>query len=62
MNRASPADLRKALEVANSLARAGILFVAIPVADSNERDKRIAEGVERLGEMAKQAEVEGGAS
>lgn len=33
MNRANPAKLRTALEVANGLAKAGVLFVAIPVAD-----------------------------
>ncbi|WP_027921550.1 DUF1382 family protein [Pseudomonas sp. URMO17WK12:I12] len=31
MNRASPVQLRKALEAADAMAKAGILFVAIPV-------------------------------
>jgi len=37
MNRASPIEIRKALELANTLARAGVLFVAIPLLD--EKDK-----------------------
>lgn len=37
MNRASPAEIRKALELANTLARAGVLFVPIPLLD--EKDK-----------------------
>ncbi|WP_368569668.1 DUF1382 family protein, partial [Enterobacter roggenkampii] len=36
MNRASPVDLRKSLEIANNLAHIGIRFVPIPVATEEE--------------------------
>lgn len=41
IERASPAELRKALEVARQLAQAGILFVPLPVID--EMDKPLFE-------------------
>lgn len=61
MNRARPAQIRKSLEVASVLAKAGIRFVCMPVVDeadhanladqANERLERlsvIAESQERL--------------
>lgn len=39
MNRASPVELRKALEAANIFVKAGILFVPIPIVA--EDDKKI---------------------
>ncbi|SAG26387.1 Protein of uncharacterised function (DUF1382) [Enterobacter hormaechei] len=36
MNRASPVDLRKSLEIANNLAHIGIRFVPIPVETEEE--------------------------
>ncbi len=36
MNRASPVDLRKSLEISNHLAHIGIRFVPIPVATEEE--------------------------
>lgn len=36
MNKASPVDLRKSLEIANHLAHIGIRFVPIPVATEEE--------------------------
>ena len=37
MNRAFPADIRKALDAANNCAREGIMFIPVPV--FSERDK-----------------------
>ena len=36
MNRASPADIRKSLVIAHEIAKAGILFVPIPVTSREE--------------------------
>lgn len=57
MNRASAADLRKAAEVANSMLKAGILFVPMPVADAEEHARRVAEAGDRLEQMAQAAEA-----
>lgn len=62
MNRASPVDLRKSLEIANHLARIGIRFVPIPVATEEEFQTLSAELSRRLEQMAIEAEKnEGGA-
>ena len=62
MNRASPVDLRKSLEAANSLARIGIRFVPIPVATEEEFQTLAAELSRRLEQIAVKAEMnEGGA-
>lgn len=37
IERASPVELRKALELAQQLAQAGILFVPVPVLDQNDK-------------------------
>lgn len=37
MNRASPVDLRAALEIANALMKAGIDFVPIPVLSDEDK-------------------------
>lgn len=37
MDRASPVELRKALQVAQQLAQAGILFVPVPVLDDADK-------------------------
>lgn len=37
MDRASPVELRKALQVAQELAQAGILFVPVPVLDDADK-------------------------
>lgn len=39
MDRASPVELRKALQVAQQLAQAGILFVPVPVPVIDDADK-----------------------
>ena len=63
MNRASPVDLRKSLEIANNLARIGIRFVPIPVATEEEFQTLAAELSRRLEQMAVEGEKnEGGAA
>ncbi len=63
MNRASPVDLRKCLEMANSLAHIGIRFVPIPVATDEEFQVLLAESLQRLEQIAVEAEKsEGGAA
>lgn len=62
MNRATPVDLKKSLEIANNLARIGIRFVPIPVATEEEFQAMTAELSRRLEQMAVDAEKnEGGA-
>ncbi|MGM8688410.1 DUF1382 family protein [Enterobacter hormaechei subsp. steigerwaltii] len=63
MNRASPVDLRKSLEIANHLAQIGIRFVPIPVATEEDFQTLSAELSLRLEQMAVEAEKnEGGAA
>lgn len=63
MNRASPVDLRKSLEIAKHLAHIGIRFVPIPVATDEEFQTLAAELSRRLEPMAVEAEKkEGGAA
>lgn len=63
MNRASPVDLRKSLDIANHLAQIGIRFVPIPVATEEEFQVLAAELSRRLEQMAVEAEKnEGGAA
>ncbi|CZX05121.1 TPA: DUF1382 family protein [Enterobacter hormaechei subsp. xiangfangensis] len=63
MNRASPVDLRKSLEIANHLAQIGIRFVPIPVATEEEFQTLADELSRRLEQMAVEAEKnEGGAA
>ena len=63
MNRASPVDLRKSIEIANHVANIGIRFVPIPVATEEEFQALAAELSRRLEQMAVEAEKnEGGAA
>ena len=43
MNRAHPADLRKAIEAANVYVRAGILFVPMPVLNADDHAAKVHE-------------------
>ena len=63
MNRASPVDLRKSLEIANNLEHIGISFEPIPVETEEEFQKLAAEISRRLEQMAVEAEKnDGGAA
>ncbi|ANF26002.1 DUF1382 family protein [Stutzerimonas stutzeri] len=48
MQRANPAELRKAMESANVMMRAGILFVAMPVLDEQDLATMRGESIKRL--------------
>lgn len=56
MNQASPADLRKELEAAQALTKAGILFVPMPVLNEIDHAELQAEVVKRLGQIAEAIE------
>lgn len=56
MNRASPIDLRKAMEVAQRLTRVGIEFVCIPVMGDRDRAMLLTLLGERLDQMIQQAD------
>jgi hypothetical protein len=56
MNRASPVQLRIAIEAANEMVKAGILFVAIPVMDAQDHRDLLFKLSARLERMEKEAE------
>ena len=55
MNRAHPTDLRKALEIANALMKAGIDFVPIPVIDQDDKNELAMDLQRRLEQIEKDA-------
>lgn len=57
IERASPAQLRKALEVANLFVKMGIGFVPVPVASSGEYDELTQTALAKLAAMEKAAEA-----
>lgn len=60
MNRASPVDLRNALEIAENLVKAGIDFVPVPVL-SDEDKAILARDVQmRLAQIKNESEVNNG--
>lgn len=62
MNKASPVELRKAMEAAQTLASYGILFVPMPVNGHDEFIKRMEESAQRLEMLAVEAEQQGGSA
>ena len=56
IERASPSDLRKALEVAQLLAKNGIDFVPVPVADSESKAHLVEISAVALAAMGAKAE------
>ncbi len=52
MNRASPAQLRKSLEVASAFAKAGIRFVCLPVVDEADHANLAEQAIERMERIA----------
>jgi hypothetical protein len=57
MKRASPVQLRQALEVANTLIKRGINFVSMPVVDEADGANLASQAAERLERMALIAEA-----
>lgn len=58
VERASPAQQRKALEVANLFVKMGLGFVPVPVSNAVEFDKLTKEAMDKMDAMA--AEQKGG--
>ena len=58
MNRASPVDLRLALEMAHSLAKAGVDFVTIPVLSNKDKQLLLRDVQTRITQIEKEAEKE----
>ena len=51
MQRATPVQMRKSLEVVETFKKAGLWFVPMPVADETDFNNRIAEMLEALADM-----------
>lgn len=58
MNRAHPAQLRGAGEIAQTFIKHGILFVCIPVLDDQDHIDLARQSEERLERLARIAEAE----
>lgn len=56
MNRASPVELRKSLEMANALASAGIRFVPVPVINDTGFNRLVDESMKIIDGMLIEAE------
>lgn len=59
MTRASPVDLRKALEAANTLAKAGVMFICMPVLNEADGHQLVAQAAQRFEQLIAQSEQEG---
>ena len=59
MNRASPVEMRRSLDMAKALQEAGILFVPMPVANAVEASEMIERAQDRLERMALDADSGG---
>ena len=58
MNRAKPTDLRKSMEAATALMKAGIDFVPIPVLSLEDQQSLTGQMIERLEQLEAQAETD----
>lgn len=56
MNRASPAGLRKALESADKLAKAGVMFICMPVLSEADGLQLVAQAAQRFEQLIAEAE------
>jgi hypothetical protein len=60
LERASPVQLRKALELANLFVKMGVNFVPVPVASDEEQHELVSQALDKLAELEKAAdEAEG---
>ncbi|MDH0797546.1 DUF1382 family protein [Pseudomonas carnis] len=57
MKRASPAQLRQSLEMANTMVKHGIRFVCMPVVDEADMANLASQAAERFERMALIAEA-----
>lgn len=55
VDRASPVQQRKALEIANTFTRMGVGFVPMPVANAAEFDAMMNQAIEKLASMEHEA-------
>jgi hypothetical protein len=55
MNRATAPEIRKSLEIVESLKQAGIRFVPIPVLDEEDFKKLISELLTKLDKIEKES-------
>ncbi len=58
MNRASPTDLRKCVQLANTYVQAGILFVPMPVLNAADHVGLASQANQRLEQLAQEAEAQ----
>lgn len=56
MKRAHPTSLRTALEAAQALAKTGVLFVPVPVLNTDDHVALSNQMIERLSQLEQQAE------
>jgi len=56
MNRASPVELRKSMDAATTFTKAGLLFVAVPVMNSDDHAYLAGLAQERLNQILREAE------
>jgi hypothetical protein len=56
MNRASPVELRKGIEAANAMVKAGIRFIPIPALDDADYQALTNQLMDRMEQIAQQAE------
>ena len=56
MNRASPVDIRNAMEIAHSLVKAGIDFVPVPVLSPEDKAILVRDVQMRLTQIEKESE------
>lgn len=60
MKRSDPASLRKALDAADTLAKAGIMFICMPVLSEADGIQLVAQAAQRFEEMIEQIERDNG--
>lgn len=60
MKHADPASLSKALDAANTLAKAGIMFICMPVLSEADGIQLVAQAAQRFEEMIEQIERDNG--
>jgi hypothetical protein len=56
MNRASPVDLRKAAEAANTYIKAGVLFVPMPALSAADHADLVAQAQLRLDQIIRESD------